>query len=186
MFDLIIKPHCEHFNVSKSNPLSKNVHKALKEIIQTFPEHRYLAEKATNFEQAEIPIPREPFSTLIHFDLWVNNIMNKIEEDGTIINRFVDFQIYDYRSPAADVFLFLWTSVKFEVLKQHLDHLLVYYHTTVLKTLKDFQVDTTAFDFENFKKEMQYEASKYEFKHALLFKTFGVLIWIGCQIWRPW
>lgn len=172
MFVTKIKPHCEHFNVSKSNPFSKNVPKALKEIIQSFPEYGHLVEKATNFEQTEIPDAREPFSTLVHFDLWVNNIMNKIEKDGTVNNKFVDFQIYDNRSPAADVFFFLWTSVEYEVLKQNLDHLQLHYHKIMLNTLKDFQIDTTLFDYEHFKKEMQYEASEYEFRHALLFKTF--------------
>lgn len=162
-----IRPQCTAFDFPKEPVIP--IFNILRKLIQTFPEYAHLAEKATNFVDKETPRTfREPFATLIHFDLWVNNILNKFENDEIARNVFVDFQVYDYRSPASDVFFFMWSSVQKEVLEQHIDHLISHYHKKLLNTLKCFEIDTAMFELENFEKELQTEAS-FEFGHALMF-----------------
>lgn len=143
----------------------------LKKLIRSFPEYAHLADKAVNFLGEEHPKVREPFSTVIHFDFWVNNIMNKVGEDETVKNKFVDFQLYNYRSSAADVFFFLWTSVELQVLEHKLDHLLHFYHQSLLNRLKAFGLDTSIFSYERFNDDICLEV-EYEFGHTLLFVFF--------------
>lgn len=175
IFETRIRPLCTIFNF-KEEENTTVIFKTLRQLIKTYPEYGHLAEKATRFSETKTPATcREPFGTIIHFDLWVNNILNKIEKDGRIKNVFVDFQVYGYRSPAADVFFFLWTSVKYSVLKQNLDHLLIHYHRKLLDTLKHFSVDTSEFEYKNFEEELRLEA-EFEFGHALLFKFFLMFV----------
>lgn len=76
--------------------------------------------------------------------------------------------MYGYRSVVADLFFFLWTSVQKQVLEEHLDHLLVHYHSNLLATLNNFKMDTTEFGYEVFEEEIRLEA-EFEFGHTLLF-----------------
>lgn len=164
-----IIPKCTPFSFMTADNITKAL-AALKEIINTFPNYSHLAEKATSFQEKGTPKTcREPFGSIIHFDLWVNNILNKIDSDGTVHNVFVDFQIYGYRSPAADVFFFLWTSIDDNVLQQYLDHFLHHYHRYLIKRLEAFGIDTSPFGYEKFEEELRLE-SDFEFGHALVFK----------------
>lgn len=168
IFESKIKPQCTPFNFQ--NDAIRSAIKALRELILSLPECAHLAEVATNFLEKQTPKTcREPFATLIHFDIGINNILQNVKKDGTVHNVFVDFQVYDYRSPAADVFFFLWTSVDQAVLKQNLDHLLHYYHHNLLVTLKAFNINTSVFEYESFKEEIRLE-SKFEFGHAIVLK----------------
>ncbi|CAG9831175.1 unnamed protein product [Diabrotica balteata] len=76
---------------------------------------------------------REPFATITHRDLWVNNIMVKQVENTTKEVKIVDFQLYSYDSPAADIFFFVFSSVNFDVLRNHVDDLFKYLPTTTSK-----------------------------------------------------
>lgn len=146
--------------------------KVMRQLIKSFPEHSYLAERATNFQEKETPTTcREPYATIIHFDLWTENILNHTFEDGTVRNIFVDFQVYGYRSAAADVFFFLWTSVQKQILEKNLNFLLNYYHQSLLNTLKSFNIDTSTFEYKHFEEELRLE-SDFEFGHALMFNVF--------------
>lgn len=94
--------------------------------------------------------------------------MNKIENGEIVKNIFLDFQIYGYRSVVVDLFFFLWTSVQKKVLEEHLDHLLVHYHSNLLATLNSFKMDTTEFGYDAFEEEIRLE-TEFEFGHTLLF-----------------
>lgn len=149
---------------------------ALRTLIQSFPEYQHLAEKATNFLDKETPVEvREPFSSVNHFDFWINNIMVKKETNGRVRNKFIDFQGFACRSPASDVFFFLWTSVNFNVLKENLDHLLQHYHLWLVNTLENLNVDTMIFGYQSFLDEIQFEAY-FEFGHAILFKYLILIL----------
>lgn len=169
IFEAKIKPRCTPFSF-QGNVVIQLAVKALRELILTLPECAHLVEVATNFLDKETPKTcREPFATLIHFDLGINNILQNTGKDGTVQNVFVDFQLYAYRSLVADVFFFLWTSVEEAVLKHNLDHLLRFYHHNLLITLEAFGIDTSAFEYERIEEEMKIEA-EYEFGHAIIFK----------------
>lgn len=163
-----IKPLCTPFQFKQSEAF-ENMYQVLKELIQTFPEYAHLAETATNFPGKPTPTTyREPWGTVIHFDLWTNNILNKVKDDDIEKNVLVDFQVYACRSPAVDVFFHLWTSVQKEVLEEHLDDLLVHYHQNLLKTLEGYTIDTSQFGYHQFLEEIRLETG-FEFGHALGF-----------------
>lgn len=175
IFEKQIRPYCTPFKFV-DEPEVDVILKTLRQLLHTYPDCSHLAEIATNFQEKETPTTcREPFGTIIHFDLWVNNIMNKIDNNGDIKNMFVDFQLYGYRSAAADVFFFLWTSVEFKLLKENLDNLLRHYHRHLVETLKRFDTDATMYEYSKFEEELKIEA-EFEFGHALLFKFFLTFI----------
>ncbi|XP_057651963.1 uncharacterized protein LOC130891329 [Diorhabda carinulata] len=104
--------------------------------------------------------PREPFATLSHSDLWVNNIMIKHDKGKPIHIKFVDFQVYNYKSPVMDLLNFLFTSVRNEVLKENIDDLIRFYHKELIENLKQLECDTEDYRFSEFQKELQEDASK--------------------------
>lgn len=162
-----ILPSCRSYIFSsQSTGLSKMV-------LQILKENEKLSDIVNKIElwPVTIPEPREPYATIAHGDLWVNNTMQKFEQGQIVANKLLDFQVYDYRSCASDVFFFLWTSCQEDVVKNHLDYLIKYYHDMLIKTIKELKCDTSDFSFDKFLEEMKLE-SVYEFGHSLFF------IWI--------
>ncbi|KAG5893741.1 hypothetical protein JTB14_001385 [Gonioctena quinquepunctata] len=119
----------------------------------------------------KIKTVREPFATFAHDDMWVNNAMMKLVNGRPIANKFVDFQVYKYASPASDLLFFLFTSVQQQVLEEDLDTLIKFYHTEFLKNLHDLGCDTTPFRMEHFEKELALE-SKGVFAVVVMFISF--------------
>lgn len=76
IFENKIKPHCTPFNFIKGSPV-KDVVLAQKSLIQTFPDCAHVAKKASIFIERDTPSGRGHFAGIAHFDVWVNNIMNK-------------------------------------------------------------------------------------------------------------
>ncbi|XP_023026351.2 uncharacterized protein [Leptinotarsa decemlineata] len=111
---------------------------------------------------------REPFATFAHADLWVNNAMIKMENGTPVANKFVDFQVYTYRSPASDLLFFLFTSVRLDVLKKDLDTLINHYHSEFIRNLTELGCDTTPFLLPKLKEELAFEA-KSTLHHILMF-----------------
>lgn len=67
----------------------------------------------------------EPWNTVSHGDFWGNNIMiTKPSENGTIPVKILDYQVCRYSTYSKDVIFFLLTSLRDEVVKNHLDDLL--------------------------------------------------------------
>lgn len=165
-----IKRHCSTVNFGKSKFFIKSLIKCSEKLTEFFPKYKNLFEGALQSIQKETRVYKEPFATLIHFDTWVNNIMTKAEKDGTIRNILVDFQVYDFGSPASDVLYFLWTSVNLKVLKENLDHLLSFYYQSLLNILHNLSIDTKLFEYKKFEDELKYKFEEFEFGHALLLK----------------
>lgn len=124
---------------------------------------------------------REPFATLSHKDMWVNNFMVKIENGKVVKNCFVDFQDYTYDSPVKDLLFLLFSSVQVEVLKQHLDQLIRLYHEEFIKTLTELSCPANDFSHENFIQELNHFAA-YEIYHILDFSVYVVFGKKGHQI----
>lgn len=116
---------------------------------------------------------REPFATLSHDDMWINNFMVKMENGKVVKNNFVDFQNYTYDSPVKDLLYLLFTSVQTEVLKDHLDELIKLYHQEFIKTLTDLRCPTKDFSYENLIDEIKYFGIN-EIYHILVFSVFVV------------
>lgn len=105
-----------------------------------------------------------PYTTIIHRDLWINNILftcgeadaNRnimffmfpykmcifvsrvlVDPKGKISKiKFCDYQLTSYTSFAMDLIFFLYTSVGTHVLHENFEHLIRAYHSHFYKTLE--------------------------------------------------
>uniref|UniRef100_A0A6P7FB12 Uncharacterized protein LOC114328425 n=1 Tax=Diabrotica virgifera virgifera TaxID=50390 RepID=A0A6P7FB12_DIAVI len=111
------------------------------------------------------------FSGFIHKDMWLNNTMQKKNEDGRMIkNKFVDFQMYSVQDITLDLFFFLITSVEVVVLEEHFDYLLMLYHEHFIKTLEAFKCDVAPFKYIDFINNLKQNALM-EFQHIMVMTT---------------
>lgn len=107
------------------------------------------------------------FHTLTHHDLWVNNIMVKIENNKICDVKFVDFQLYEYASFTRDVLFFVFSSVQTSVLKQSCDDLLLHYFDSLLKYLVSLKCDLKIFTYDAFLNDIKDVINEGEFFHIL-------------------
>lgn len=106
------------------------------------------------------PPPKEPFCTLLHTDLWVNNTMPKIIEGVAVGNIFVDFQMCKIGSPVEDLIFFLVSSVQSLVLKSEFDNLIKYYHEEFRDVLKKYNCYSPQFSYDKFLEELKENAER--------------------------
>lgn len=171
IFEKNVKVFCHDYHpfepmVPLMNPVSTNVLKQDPECAQLLP-------KIALWGTKHFTPPREPFASISHGDMWLGNTM-QLYKDGKIIkNKFIDFQFLQYRSIAADVLFFIWSSVQDEVISEHFDRLLKYYHFHLLQTLKDCNCSIDAFGYNQFLEEVKTEVD-YEIGHALQFVVFVI------------
>ncbi|KAJ8872604.1 hypothetical protein PR048_026210 [Dryococelus australis] len=154
--------------------------------LEAIPEYATMKERITTalvkskevFDSSNPKPPREPFATLTHLDLWVNNIMFQYESGSSKENpkklKLVDFQLIRYDSPAKDLLFFLYSSAKLEVLSEHYDYLVRLYYDSFLDCLRILGCDTKPFIFEDFLDEME-NASVSEFWH-IAFMVVGISV----------
>lgn len=169
VFQKNIKPYLKDFKTELFPAIKEVIIDLVNENRECIP----LLPKITVWGEKPISSPREPFATIGHCDLWTNNTMQQFKGDKIIKNKFVDFQAIAYRSPAADLFFFLWTSLPKKVLEESLSDLIKYYHECFINTLQKHRCDTTPFSFDKFMKEIEIEA-EYEFGHAIQFLILTV------------
>ncbi|CAG9827094.1 unnamed protein product [Diabrotica balteata] len=167
LFEKNIKPYCSSFKP----PESSWAVDILKLIINENAEIAHLSSKVVEWGKPPSSRVNEPFATLIHSDLWSNNIMHKFVEGKAVQNKFVDFQACEYGSPAKDIFFLLFTSVQLTALRLSLDYFLKYYWDHLVNVLKAHGCDVDVFTYDKFLEEMEY-VSTYEFPHVLFFYNF--------------
>lgn len=93
--------------------------------------------------------PDEPWSTIIHADFWVNNIMFHRNENGQVDDiKFVDFQNYLFFNPLREMVFFLLSST--DVSEDDFEELIDLYHETFLGVLNRMGCDTEQFTREKF------------------------------------
>lgn len=117
--------------------------------------------------------PREPFATVTHGDMWINNTMVKFQNKLPVSNKLVDFQVCDYKSPATDLFFFLFTSVQLSVLQEDFDGLIEFYHKHFISHLEKLKCDITPFSLPKFLEEMK-AATPVETVHSIEMLSFIV------------
>ncbi|XP_066258010.1 uncharacterized protein [Euwallacea similis] len=105
--------------------------------------------------------------TMIHSDIWTNNIIIKYVKSEPVQAKLIDFQFYDYGTPSNDVIFFLLTSIKQSILEDQLDDLLDYYYKTLLKNLKKMDVIEEKFSKESFNEEIKLAMKNKEYFHIL-------------------
>lgn len=123
---------------------------AVIELITDWPNFKYYADKLRRFQSKMIEnlctmydaVP-EQFNTLIHGDMWTNNIMLKYENAsheqamlGNVV--LVDLQFCCWTSPAIDLQYFFNISLAEKLRLHHQDALIQHYHEALLTVLKRF------------------------------------------------
>ncbi|XP_014482365.1 PREDICTED: uncharacterized protein LOC106748410 [Dinoponera quadriceps] len=110
--------------------------------------------------------PDEPWSSIIHSDFWVNNIMFHRDEEGRVDDvKFVDFQNYLFLSPVREMVFYLFSSTTEEVQENHIDELIDLYHETLISVLERMDCDTRPYSRKEFDAKLPGDA-KLEFTHV--------------------
>ncbi|XP_050294683.1 uncharacterized protein LOC126734894 [Anthonomus grandis grandis] len=163
IFHTKINPYLTELVLDKAPPFE------LGNLLEQNPATAHLASKVKQkiVEKKHVKKQREPWATISHNDLWVNNIMVKKSRDGDIQEvKLVDFQAPDLASPACDLLFFLFSSVQEPVLRFHFDRLVQWYFKEAINTLSKYKVNLEQFTFESFKEELKAESHR-EMYHAM-------------------
>lgn len=92
-----------------------------------------------------------PFNTICHNDLWVNNVMIAYDDRGKPTRvKIFDFQLIMYASLSIDVLFFLFTSVQNDILLEHFEYFLKFYFDEFCKSLKYFGCSLDDFTWEKY------------------------------------
>ncbi|XP_001600905.2 uncharacterized protein LOC100116396 [Nasonia vitripennis] len=102
----------------------------------------------------------ESWSTIIHSDFWVNNIMFHKDPKSNRVDdvKFVDFQNYQYMSPLRELIFFFVTSLKDDVMEHEFDELLALYYGNFIEALSRLKCDTNQFTREKFEERLKIDA----------------------------
>ncbi|XP_033216642.1 uncharacterized protein LOC117172641 [Belonocnema kinseyi] len=114
-------------------------------------------------------IPPEPWTTIVHSDFWLNNVMFHKDQNGKIDEiKFIDFQNYIFQSPINDLIFFICSSVVTDLISKNLESLLDLYYETFVAVLKIMNCDVSHFGRDKFDEKVKNDAKK-ELKHCVLF-----------------
>lgn len=91
----------------------------------------------------DVNVPMEcGFQVMNHGDLWLNNMMFKLDEDGNPKDvLLIDFQLLFWGSPACDLFYFMLTSIADDIKVDHFDNLIKFYHDQLTDGLIKLKYD---------------------------------------------
>ncbi|XP_012273647.1 uncharacterized protein LOC105696064 [Orussus abietinus] len=118
-------------------------------------------------DQAWHRVPEEPWSTIIHSDFWVNNLLFKRDESGRPVDvKFVDFQNYLFLSPLQELVFFIFVSVQDEVKAAHVEELFDTYYCSFVSVLERLGCDVSPFSKDQFVKKLSEDAA-LEFVHCM-------------------
>ncbi|XP_019874814.1 uncharacterized protein LOC109602812 [Aethina tumida] len=128
------------------------------------------------FEMPKVYPPREPWATIVHADLWVNNTMTRIVNNNPVEIKLIDFQTIQLASPADDLLMYIFTSLRNELLEENLELLLKYYYDEFIATLTSLKCATGPFTYESYKREIHTAFKDWQFNHIVsmcypVFKT---------------
>nr|CAH7767612.1 unnamed protein product [Callosobruchus chinensis] len=157
-----------HFNPDEKrekHDIFENILKECDDCVRALPmllKDHFFEIKRDNFS--------EPISTLVHKDMWLNNVMLRPTDQDV---KIVDFQGYTYDTPATDLIFFLSGSVNIDVLRKHFDELLRCYYDNFVDTLKKLDCDTALFTYEYLMDEIA-GCMDREFCHCVIFTTLVV------------
>nr|CAD7199551.1 unnamed protein product [Timema douglasi] len=100
--------------------------------------------------------PSEPFASILHDDLCVNNVMFCYDADKKTPKdlKIIDFQFQFYDSPAKDLLFFLFTSTEVGIVVDHFDDMVRLYHQTFTDWLVTLRCDTGPFSYQAFLTEI--------------------------------
>lgn len=118
------------------------------------PHYDYLKKALTQDSRMISATPIEPWSTIIHNDSWVNNIMFRNKEDV----KFVDFQHFQFHSPMMDLVFCLMQNLNDEVMESYFDYLLDHYYEKLMEVLRRMKCDTSEFRRRDFDERLKIDS----------------------------
>lgn len=117
------------------------------EIVSEWPEFERYTQKLKRFRENIMEKGRQAFdvnssdfNTLIHGNMWTNNIVMKPKSDDSDETEnviFIDFQFACWSSSTIDLQHFFNTSLSEEVRMHHFNDLINYYHEKLTDVLKE-------------------------------------------------
>ncbi|XP_020799093.1 uncharacterized protein LOC110176935 [Drosophila serrata] len=175
VYDKYVRPYFLKFNMNGNiGPEEKKVmdEELMKDIRAVTSDERDVKrvtelQDAYDAYQAEKDEEDGLFTSLVHSDLWINNMMVKYDEEGIPIKmKIVDFQIAQYGSLVHDIIFLLFSSVDDKVLEDNYYNFLTIYYKAFIQSLKSVNVDTSGYTYEKFLKEVQ-RVAHLQLPHAL-------------------
>ncbi|XP_023297100.2 uncharacterized protein LOC111679738 [Lucilia cuprina] len=95
------------------------------------------------------------YTTIVHFDMWINNLMIKYDENNLPCQvKIIDFQMAEYESLVYDVIFFMFSSLEIEVLEHYTNELFLLYYNSLIKCLNSVGISTKPYSFESFLSEI--------------------------------
>lgn len=121
--------------------------------------------------------PEEPWSTIIHADFWVNNMMfhkNSHEPESVDDVKFVDFQNYLFQNPLNELIFFIGASIQTDLILDNLDDILNLYYDSFIEVMMRMDCDTSQFTRANFHERIN-KGAHTEFSHcAIILKILTI------------
>lgn len=140
-------------------------------LLEHLPEALSVVSEAALRKAAAVPredsVPTGPFTTIVHEDFWVNNMMFAYDTHGKPDRlKMVDFQMYTLGCAVSDFIFLLYTSADSDALAQA-DALTREYHAELVRYARLHGVDTSDMDWPAFQTQLE-AAVPREFPHVFM------------------
>ncbi|XP_034235336.1 uncharacterized protein LOC117641804 [Thrips palmi] len=140
-------------------------------VLEHVPEVRSLVDEATLRKAMKTlkndSLPAGPFTTILHEDFWVNNMMFAYDKQGKPDRlKMVDFQLTRIGPASSDLVFFLYSSADSDALSQ-VDTLLREYHAELVRYARLHGVDTSDMDWDAFQRDLA-TTVPVEFSHLFV------------------
>ncbi|XP_018320204.1 uncharacterized protein LOC108733522 [Agrilus planipennis] len=145
------------FTANEEDSLRQQI---VKSAVEGLPRCALLAPRITQALEAaqshfkKPPPVNEQYATLIHNNLWLENVLIKFTGSKPIKSKFVDFKIATYDSLAKDLIFLLFSSVQKPVLDVHFDELIELYHKAFIQMLQRYECDVSAYTLQSLYSEI--------------------------------
>ncbi|KAH8279568.1 hypothetical protein KR018_001732 [Drosophila ironensis] len=131
-----------------------------------------LSDKFFEFLASPPDKPDGPFTSIIHCDYWINNLMFKYGQyDYPSQLKIIDFQTAQYDSVAHDIIAFLLSSVDTALLEIHFEHMLEIYYEEFRACLRRLGADLSVYTYEGFRAEIK-RVAYLQVPHAIFMTRF--------------